>query len=210
MVLDRLTMTAKLNPSRLFEDVHEVKDAVKAAQYAADERVPRVELQCNVGGVRVSGIIATGGEIEVVGARTEQDARTALDILTKHISSQLGQTLSTSDLSHANAVARADCGFRVDLERLACCAELAPDQLQLYEPEVFPGLLLRAGSGTGTGTGAGAGLAGVGEGSGAGAGSTAAVFATGRVEMWGSGQEDGAALRSAFQRLYPLLEKFKE
>ena len=209
MVVDRLTMTAKLNPSRFFEDVHELKECLKsAAQYAADERVPRVELQCNVGGLRVSGIIGTGGEIEVVGARTEKEARTALEILTKHVAHALGQALTASDLAHANAVATAECHFRIDLERLACCAQLAPDQLQLYEPEVFPGLLLRAGSGIGTG--GTSSLAGVGEGSGAAAGSTAAVFATGRVEMWGSGQDDGAALRSAFHRLYPLLEKFKE
>ena len=113
-----LTVTAKVSPADHFDDMGDLVVKVQHAARAADPS--RVELRCSVSEQPISGLISPGGAVEVVGATSEKMAREALGLMVKHLSDQLGQALSDSDFAVVGAVASARCGFRLDLERLAC------------------------------------------------------------------------------------------
>jgi len=137
----------------------------------------------------VHGLVSPEGKIEITGARSKDASIGALKLFTTWMSERLGRTIAFSDYRLTRAKSAADCGFRVRLEELHVA--LAPEQLLLFEPEVFPGLVMRAPGG-------------------AHAHVSVAVFASGRIELWAGGEDEGADLQAAFKPTYDLLRGFQD
>ena len=136
----------------------------------------------------VYGLVSATGQLKLTGARSNAACYDTAKLFTTWMSGKLGRTITFSDYRVTRAVSAADCKFRVRLEELH--VELEPKDLLLFEPEVFPGLVMRA--------------------PGAHERVSVAVFASGRIELWDGGENDGADHAAAFKPTYELLCRFRE
>ena len=116
-------------------DLEVVSRVLPTGKYNPDE-FPGVIYQLK--NPKAAGLIFSSGKIVCAGAKSERQAKRALNKIVDELKINGVVIIGKPTIKVQNVVASVDVGGMIDLEKAACTLERT-----VYDPEQFPGLILR-------------------------------------------------------------------
>jgi len=116
-------------------DLEVVSRVLPTGKYNPDE-FPGVIYQLK--NPKAAGLIFSSGKIVCAGAKSERQAKRALNKIVDELKMNGVVIIGKPTIKVQNVVASVDVGGMIDLETAACTLERT-----VYDPEQFPGLILR-------------------------------------------------------------------